>query len=202
VDDAVQVALIKVWRRLDQIDLDRPSTIKSVITTTGVRAMRDEVRSWLRLHRHDGDQIDNWELIAGQKEKKSDLEVSPFLRLYLKYVEDTGSFDGAHRHVANQLGVSLAYVSSIFHRLCLDIKLDTRSVDKDSQAETIQGILNGNRKKVKKAKRYTRRVESGSKAPKSDRLRLRDVGKQKRPKTRAKRYLRDPHSWVCLQNQR
>lgn len=127
VDDAVQVALIRVVRAIKQnkINMDRPDTIRSMLMSSGVNAMRDEVRKYLRLswgqttdevlESREGGEID------GRAESLTNSEeLGPYLSMYLEYVREHGTFKGAHRFVAKKLKVRLSWASSMFHREAKD----------------------------------------------------------------------------------
>lgn len=114
VDDAVQVARIRIWRKLQKVDLSRPATAKAYLLKTGVSAMRDEVRKYLRmtpanLHSLEKLDVEDHSIVAAVEGFEG------VLALYEAYIEETGDFAGAHRGVADVLGVTTARASTLFH---------------------------------------------------------------------------------------
>ncbi len=148
-DDAVQVGLAQIWRRLPTVDLQRKN-IKSYILSIGFNAMRDEVRRLGRIGRHEAhlkdgvDGEDMLELLVEQRESDDGCEYrfdDGILAEYRQYIADTGSFDGAHRAIADKRGCSVPKVSAEFYRAAREF-IRRHNIDvKHEHAGLIQQIL-------------------------------------------------------------
>lgn len=115
VDDAVQAAEMKIWRKLDRVDMKQPSTVKPYLMKVAVSAMRDEVQRYLRRTRHQVRISEDYELEAPSK-STTDVEFKGVLLVYLKHIKMTGSFKGCHKSVAAELGIPVSRVTDMFHK--------------------------------------------------------------------------------------
>lgn len=115
VDDAVQMAHIKIWRSLGRVDLTRPGTIRSMLVKVGLNAMRDEVRKWLPAWDAELGMPDDVDFFPARSGSNSDEEFSGVLADYLRYVRENGRFKGAHTYVARIRGVTVSRASALFN---------------------------------------------------------------------------------------
>lgn len=116
VDDLVQVARIKIWKSLKKIDFDRPETVRQLLITTGVNAMRDEIRS-IRCKFSPTQSNVDWEEFARTLSglPKSTGLFNGLLLEYEGYIKKTGGFYGAHKHFAKEYKISLWTMRLKFH---------------------------------------------------------------------------------------
>lgn len=102
VDDAVQCALIKVWRNVGYVDLSREATVKALVMKIGVRAMRDEVRKVLSKSKESGSE--DLDFNPAKVEDPRGLKFyGDVLEEYVKFYEENGTFVGVHVEVARRL---------------------------------------------------------------------------------------------------
>jgi len=104
VDDAVQCALIKIWRNIGYVDLGREVTVKALVMKIGVRAMRDEVRRAVAKSKEAN--ASDVALISVDADSKPLQFEGRLLSEYVKYYEENGTFTGVHSFVSKVLGVS------------------------------------------------------------------------------------------------
>lgn len=142
-DDAVQVAVIAIWKSLVSVDLDRPSEVRAYLLRVGVNAMHDEIRKYLRRTKGVVELVQD---VARRDEFEhgSDFD-GDVLRLYLRYIETTGTFKGSHKHVAGILGVSTSRASNMFHEAAKSYRKETGRGTHQSRRyeDTVQRILQG-----------------------------------------------------------
>ena len=121
-DDAVQVAKIRIWKKIHKVDPQRPESAQAYVMTAAVTGMRDEVRRYIRDlrggHKSRMDDVDPTRFV--QKEKQVNPKYGNVLDRYINYIEGTGDFAGAHKHVAGLLGVTTARASTMFHEASRD----------------------------------------------------------------------------------
>lgn len=116
-DDAVQVAKIRIWKKIHKVDPSRPESAQSYVMTAAITGMRDEVRRYIRDlrggHKVRMDDVDT--SLFAQKKVPEPTQFKNILDRYILYIEQTGDFAGAHKHVATMLGVTTARASTMFH---------------------------------------------------------------------------------------
>jgi DNA-directed RNA polymerase specialized sigma24 family protein len=113
INELVQVARIKVWRKLPKVKLSKPETIKGFLLVAGVNAMKDTVRYEGRKKTISYDDVDETMLAY---DKASDIEFKGLLLQYKKYIRRNGTFQGAHREMAKRKGVSVWSIRREFHQ--------------------------------------------------------------------------------------
>lgn len=116
VDDAVQSAIIKIWRNLDKIDENRQDTIKALMMRMAIQAMRDEIRRVLRRRREVGFEDEIMKLFKEKEKREERWDFTGILGVYYQYVKDSGTFVGAHKHVSEILGMNMSNASVKFHK--------------------------------------------------------------------------------------
>ena len=116
-DDVLQAARIAIWRALPKVDLSRSRSIRSMLLTTAYHAMRDEVRREMRQSRVP---LEPFLTMRPYHLDEAPRRFGGLLDRYAEYVRQTGSFVGAHRHMARAMGVSIAKTTSDFHRAARD----------------------------------------------------------------------------------
>ncbi len=124
VDDAVQQARIRIWRKLHLVDVSRPGTAKAYVMKVAVSAMRDEVRQYLSQHPSTVGPIENVEIKDLSLATTDVYEFDTLLKHYLDYLEETGDFVGAHKAVGEKIGVTTARASTLFHKAARDFILN------------------------------------------------------------------------------
>lgn len=132
-DDAVQAALIKIWKNLDKIDLQRPNTIRGFIFRTATTAIWDEGRAHVRATR--GEPIDPEWVVKTHREL--DVEFNEYANMYLQYVRMNGTMAGAHQELAKRMGVCISSISSKFHEKATGIRGNVGPGSKDVIVESI-----------------------------------------------------------------
>jgi len=107
--------MVKIWRSLKNGDLGRPGTIKKVLISTGVHGMSDELRKALKQTR--GEVMEVSELMpAPQKRDNNTPKFKGLLGEYVEYIQDVGTFAGAHRHMADTKGIKIHLARKRFHQ--------------------------------------------------------------------------------------
>jgi len=124
VDDAVQVAFIKIWKKIDHVDITRPGSVKPYLLTMATRAMKDEVSLYLRRSLKQvnlGIDDQGRDIINSLPDKKmydvlSFDRPSGILGEYIKYIEKNHTLNGAHTAIAKDLGINLSDVVGAFNK--------------------------------------------------------------------------------------
>lgn len=112
-DDALQAAHVAIWRALPKVDLTRGRSIRGMLLRTAYHAMCGEIRQEIRRARVP------LEPLRGKPRFHLDAPPRRFgglLELYAGYVRRHGTFSGAHRSLARELGLSPAKTTAEFHR--------------------------------------------------------------------------------------
>ena len=113
VDDMLQAAHVAIWQVLPRVDLSRGWAIRAMLIRTGYYAMRDELRRELRHRRVPLEPLEDALLQHHDRRRE---RFGGILDVYLEYVRENGTFNGAHQHMARRLGISTAKATSDFHR--------------------------------------------------------------------------------------
>ena len=111
VEDSMQAARLKVWRNLKHVRLGKSSTIFAYLIRVAKNAILDEYNK----AKNPEKQVEELENTAAGKNQQVNPEFNEFMQHYLDYVRENGKFAGAHRGVANKLGLSVARVSYLFN---------------------------------------------------------------------------------------
>jgi DNA-directed RNA polymerase specialized sigma24 family protein len=115
-EDLLQAGIIKIWRSLDNVDLGRPDTIRKVVTSIGVYGMQDELRAAIRRNRLEVAVVDE-SMVAPVLDREAGTPVfTGLLAEYVKYIDETGSFVGAHRYMADTKGIKIHLARKRFHQ--------------------------------------------------------------------------------------
>lgn len=120
IDDAVQMAKIRIWKKIQKVDIDRPETIKTYVMKAAVSGMRDEVRKYLRQHPMPMASLENVEIAIITDMEMTVQDYDGVLELYMMYIQQTGDIHGAHKAVGDILEVSTARASTLFHQASRD----------------------------------------------------------------------------------
>lgn len=112
MEELVQLARIKIWRSLRRVKLDRPDTIKGLLITVGVNAMRDNIRLESAKHAVSLDQLGQQLTCATVKSMGL---FQGLLLEYENYIRETGGFRGAHKYFAKKYDTSLWTARRGFH---------------------------------------------------------------------------------------
>ena len=111
-DDALQAAMLAIWRALPKVRLTNPYTIRNMLWRTGIRAILDTIRN--RRRRLHEPMLDSNEPAARRIIEQYDLP--PLLELYKEYVIQNGSLAGAHKHFGDLLGIGARQASTLFNQ--------------------------------------------------------------------------------------
>lgn len=149
VEDAVQAARIKLWRRIDRCDLSRPSTVKAWLMRVAVRAMRDEGRKCRRHHREQNEIVVDPAAIDEQARVPRGTPVfTGLLALYVEDLKQYNDFAGSHARIGKQFGVRRGRMSVLFHRAVKEFvaglpKHEADRLRRESGRSTVAELLAG-----------------------------------------------------------
>lgn len=116
-DDAAEEARIRVWKKIHKVDVTRPETARAYLMQAAVTGIRDAVRKYLRQTRYERGNVDEMDQsrFKSKREEPEKYDYNDLLRRYIDYIEATGDFHGAHKAIGEELNVTTARASTMFH---------------------------------------------------------------------------------------
>ena len=111
VEDLVQLARIKVWMRLSDVNLNLPDTIKQFLVKVGANEMKD----CIRCRRLLGDGRMSLDDITVAQPIQGEMFIG-LLKEYVNYIKMNSTFAGSHQFLAAKHGVSVWVMRGRFHK--------------------------------------------------------------------------------------